>query len=546
MARSSSHTTLASDGSHSPSEEDGKGKDHADDGIPQVQLLPIRAPTGRRLSVLACYLVQFALNVAMNGWMFEMPSAFVPEHLRSALGFPTWVTGVLFSSFTCCQFIGSISAPSLASKHGRLMVLYIATLVYSITTVCVGWSGSLATARPLEVLFLLFLFGTVMSLCAGINMVLSFAVIFERVPGYENRTSGIRLLSYLGGGIFGVVVGGGLYDIGGMYLPYTVAGAFIFADLVLMNWVFGSPLAARRVQRPFSVREIDHSSMMATTPSSHEQEDHDDTSSEADALLGAQESGSLQLSPFLPHAYSEYDSSRFVVSDVPYVLMALLMAGSALGFVQPLLAEHITTMLGLQKSVEVGMVFAVLLTSVMLSSLLVGSHADRGYEWPCLLTALFVLFAAFLLVGPWSLLMGALDKLTYALGFTSWIKRVNVYLRGVWVSLLSSLVCLGAGLALCIVPGLPILIKALRTKTHLDKMQVSNTASMYENASISLGAAIGAFVGGFLVQSVGFSNAAVIYAIVYLSVGCAIHSYFHRYRQTTGGSAMMCSEADDR
>jgi MFS transporter, DHA1 family, solute carrier family 18 (vesicular amine transporter), member 1/2 len=168
---------------------------------------------------------------------------------------PTMV-GLLFASFGVTLLIVSIPMGAISDRIGRKGPMITGLALLAVSTLAFAYAQSLP---------MLFAARLVQGAADGITWIVGFAMIADLYgPEERGRAMGLAMAGSTLGIIIGPVLGGWLYEIGGIRLPFLVVAAMSVLDLAVFAFVAprtrGSGAAApmRRVltHRPVAITAL--------------------------------------------------------------------------------------------------------------------------------------------------------------------------------------------------------------------------------------------------------------------------------------------------
>jgi multidrug resistance protein len=153
---------------------------------------------------------------------------------------PTTI-GLLFASFGISLLTLSIPMGTVSDRLGRKVPMIGALLLLALSTL------GFAAAQSLP---LLFAARILQGAADGMTWIVGFAMIADLYPAEERgRAMGLAMAGSTAGIIIGPVLGGWLYEIGGMRLPFLTVAALASADALVFALVApdtkGSGVATR-------------------------------------------------------------------------------------------------------------------------------------------------------------------------------------------------------------------------------------------------------------------------------------------------------------
>mmetsp|Transcript_40972 Transcript_40972/g.64100 ORF Transcript_40972/g.64100 Transcript_40972/m.64100 type:complete len:607 (+) Transcript_40972:236-2056(+) len=399
--------------------------------------------------IFCCCIVTFVENV-----LGALVAPFFGEHAIERFSASTSTIGMTLSVYPFVSMISSPFCGILCNRFGRLKMVYFGLLLMSLSLLAFGESQSMSFCILSRIV------QGVASACINVGM---YAVLARRVaasdtaggvPGLARAMGAIEAFGGCGD-MAGPAFGGALFHL----LPWE--GVFPLLAALPLLLAAALPLALGGDDDKFRFR----------LPSSDDKAESD--SEDAVMMKGSD----------LPPPRKERALVRVLDTKAAVLLATTVLVTLANDFSDATLARHFATLVG-GGALAAGLLYAV--PSVVYP--LVAAAAPRlARAWgakPTVAAGLVTLGASNLLLGPAPFLRGALP----AAGVTS---------LGVMMPLLvTSLVFWGAGMALSLVPLLPLLQGERDESDHIGKDIV---ASLY-NAAWSAGEMLGPVTGGLLCE----------------------------------------------
>ena len=168
---------------------------------------------------------------------------------------PTMI-GLLFASFGITLLTLSLPMGALSDRIGRKGPMMFGLALLAVSTVVFAYAQSLQ---------MLFAARLVQGAADGMTWIVGFAMIADLYgPEERGRAMGLAMAGSTLGIIIGPVMGGWLYEIGGMRLPFLVVAAMAVIDLVVFALVAprthgsGASASIRRVltHRPVAITAL--------------------------------------------------------------------------------------------------------------------------------------------------------------------------------------------------------------------------------------------------------------------------------------------------
>src|SRR6476469_5639720 len=176
-------------------------------------------PRGRGL-VLAC--ITTATFTDLVAYSVAVPV--LPDYAQRFHASPT-IVGLLFGSFGVALLTLSIPMGAMSDRLGRKGPMIAALAVLAGATLLFAYAQSLP---------MLFLARMLQGAADAVTWVVGFALIADLYGEDERgRAMGLAMGGSSLGFIIGPVVGGWLYEIGGIRLPFLVVAALAAIDLVV-------------------------------------------------------------------------------------------------------------------------------------------------------------------------------------------------------------------------------------------------------------------------------------------------------------------------
>lgn len=225
---------------------EGKGrKDTAD--LPSA-LIPLPSQRQSRGVVLAC--ITAATFTDLVAYSVAVPV--LPDYAARFNASPTTI-GVLFASFGVTLLVLSIPMGLMSDRLGRKGPMIFGLALLSASTLAFAYAESMA---------MLFVARLLQGAADGMTWIVGFALIADLYgPEERGRAMGLAMAGSSLGIIIGPVLGGWLYEIGGIRLPFLFVAALAIADLAVFALVAprthgsGTSVPMRRVltHRPIAV-----------------------------------------------------------------------------------------------------------------------------------------------------------------------------------------------------------------------------------------------------------------------------------------------------
>jgi MFS transporter, DHA1 family, solute carrier family 18 (vesicular amine transporter), member 1/2 len=141
---------------------------------------------------------------------------------------PTTI-GLLFASFGISLLTLSVPMGTVSDRLGRKTPMIGALLLLAVSTVAFAYAQSLA---------MLFVARTLQGAADAMTWIVGFAMIADLYsPEERGRAMGLAMAGSTAGIIIGPVLGGWLYEIGGIRLPFLAVAALAVADMFVFALV---------------------------------------------------------------------------------------------------------------------------------------------------------------------------------------------------------------------------------------------------------------------------------------------------------------------
>lgn len=168
---------------------------------------------------------------------------------------PTMI-GLLFASFGVTLLTLSVPMGALSDRIGRKGPMMVGLALLAISTIAFAYAESLA---------MLFAARLVQGAADGMTWIVGFAMIADLYgPEERGRAMGLAMAGSTLGIIIGPVLGGWLYQLGGIRLPFLIVAAMAVIDLIVFAVVAprtkgsGASAPLRRVltHRPVAITAL--------------------------------------------------------------------------------------------------------------------------------------------------------------------------------------------------------------------------------------------------------------------------------------------------
>jgi DHA1 family solute carrier family 18 vesicular amine transporter 1/2 len=187
-------------------------------------LTPLPYPPARQVRsrgiVLAC--ITTATFTDLVAYSVSVP--ILPDFALRFHASPTMI-GLLFASFGITLLILSVPMGAISDRIGRKGPMIAGLALLAIATLAFAYAQSLP---------MLFAARLVQGAADGMTWIVGFAMIADLyAPEERGRAMGLAMAGSTLGIIIGPVLGGWLYEIGGIRLPFLVVAAMAVIDLVV-------------------------------------------------------------------------------------------------------------------------------------------------------------------------------------------------------------------------------------------------------------------------------------------------------------------------
>jgi MFS transporter, DHA1 family, solute carrier family 18 (vesicular amine transporter), member 1/2 len=175
----------------------------------------------------------------------------LPDYATRFEASPTTI-GLLFASFGITLLTVSVPIGALSDRLGRKRPMMGALAVLAVSTLAFAYAKSLP---------MLFLARMLQGAADAVTWVVGYALIADLYAEHERgRAMGLSMAGSTLGIIVGPLVGGWLYELGGIRLPFLVVGALAAIDLVVFAIVTPAtavqPVAMASMWRVLTLRPI--------------------------------------------------------------------------------------------------------------------------------------------------------------------------------------------------------------------------------------------------------------------------------------------------
>ena len=152
----------------------------------------------------------------------------LPDYATRFNAGPTAI-GLLFGSFGLSLLTLSVPMGTISDRMGRKRPMIVALLVLAISTLAFAYAQSLT---------MLFVARMLQGAADALTWIVGFAMIADLYSVDERgRVMGWAMAGSTAGIIIGPVLGGWLYELGGIKLPFLVVAGLAFADAIVFTLV---------------------------------------------------------------------------------------------------------------------------------------------------------------------------------------------------------------------------------------------------------------------------------------------------------------------
>ena len=177
-------------------------------------------PAQQRGVVLAC--ITTATFTDLVAYSVGVPV--LPDFATRFNAGPTTI-GLLFASFGVSLLTLSVPMGAFSDRLGRKQPMIGALLLLSLSTVAFAYASSLP---------MLFIARILQGAADAMTWIVGFAMIADLYnPDERGRAMGLAMAGSTAGIIIGPVLGGWLYQIGGIRLPFLVVAALAVLDMIV-------------------------------------------------------------------------------------------------------------------------------------------------------------------------------------------------------------------------------------------------------------------------------------------------------------------------
>jgi MFS transporter, DHA1 family, tetracycline resistance protein len=143
------------------------------------------------------------------------------------------VVGLLFATFSLCQFVSAPLWGSASDRIGRKMVLIISQIGATIGWAMLGLAPNIAAWLALAPITVVFIARVVEGISGG-NISITQAYVADLVePKMRSRAFGLISAMFAAGMVFGPLGGGILFARYGFAVPFLVAAALQLVTLIV-------------------------------------------------------------------------------------------------------------------------------------------------------------------------------------------------------------------------------------------------------------------------------------------------------------------------
>jgi multidrug resistance protein len=185
---------------------------------------PSDPPRYSRALVLAC--ITAATFTDLVAYSVAVPV--LPDYAARFDAGPTTI-GVLFASFGITLLLVSLPMGVISDRLGRKGPMIAGLALLALSTLAFAYAGSMS---------MLFAARMLQGAADGITWIVGFAMIADLYgPDERGRAMGLAMAGSTLGIIIGPVLGGWLYEIGGIRLPFLVVAAMAIVELAAFVFV---------------------------------------------------------------------------------------------------------------------------------------------------------------------------------------------------------------------------------------------------------------------------------------------------------------------
>jgi MFS family permease len=388
--------------------------------------------------------------------------AFFPQVAQSRFRISNTYIGIVFATLPASVAISSPIVAYVCNYLGRMPIVCIGTFLEVVGITMFGLSTSVATFCISKAITG---FGSACVQVASTALLVSNIKNLEDAMGIQKTLAGISFL-------LGAPLGAALYSVVGFEWVFFSNSILVGAVLMyaLMHWRLN-----------LNKWRLFEAEKMQTEDTDVLKFDEDDESrselTEEDRQALPQIPGMLLMDRVM------------VPTAVSCAVLFFILAAS-----EPILAPHIQDLLNLKTSL-VGLIFSIISLSYTLFAGFAGEISRITSPKTTLALGLLLMGFGMLLCGPLPIL-DHIDSLAAS-----------------WSFIVISFVIMGSGLAIGLVPGVPLMkdgadrtVYANRFKYKADEKFLSNFVSGVFSSAISLGQVLGPLVVGFLMENVPQRN----------------------------------------
>jgi multidrug resistance protein len=190
----------------------------------------------------AAALVAFATFIDIVAYSIAVPV--LPDLTRRLGATPTTI-GFLFASFGVTLLVVSIPMGAISDRVGRKMPMVAGLLALAAATAMFAFAGSLPS---------LFTARLIQGAADAVTWVVGFALIADLYgPAERGRVTGVIMAIASFAFMIGPTLGGWLYELGGIRLPFLALAAAALVGAAPFAWIRSHDSHAEREQVPIGV-----------------------------------------------------------------------------------------------------------------------------------------------------------------------------------------------------------------------------------------------------------------------------------------------------
>jgi multidrug resistance protein len=207
--------------------------------------------SGRRGLVLSC--ITAATFTDLVAYSVAVPV--LPDYAARFNAGPTTI-GMLFASFGITLLILSLPMGAVSDRIGRKEPMMAGLALLALATIAFAYAGSMK---------MLFVARLMQGAADGMTWIVGFAMIADLYPAEERgRAMGLAMAGSTLGIIIGPVLGGWLYEVGGIRLPFLVVAAMAVLELIAFSIIaprtrgtgVSTPLMRVLTHRPVAITAL--------------------------------------------------------------------------------------------------------------------------------------------------------------------------------------------------------------------------------------------------------------------------------------------------